>query len=64
MGIEGVDDLKGNEEAPATTSAAPRLTDQEREDQRNAEKAADRDNHNQKTGGGQYPLKHAYDSGK
>lgn len=45
-----------NQEAVSTTDAPSRPTDQELEDQKQAELAADREIHNQKTGGGAYPV--------
>lgn len=53
MGIEGVENLSGTDEEP---KAAPttRPTDQEIEDRKQSELAAEREEHNRRTGGGQY----------
>lgn len=57
MGIENVEALTGNEETAETTEKPARPTDQEIKDRQQDELAAAREEHNRRTGGGQYAKK-------
>ena len=62
MGIEGIENVQGEQsqpyETPSTEPATERPTDQELMDQRNAELDAEREEHNRRTEGGGETREH------
>jgi hypothetical protein len=52
MGVEGIENLTPGDDDTPKQEESPRLTDQELKDKQEAELAAEREEHNRRTAGG------------